>query len=133
MHPTFARTLGFFVPTAIVIVRQHVAAQPTSGEALDGFVSSLWFTALFAIGAFVAHRVSALRSTASPGSTLRDMRSGALAGVACWALLWGFWALPATRSLREVSSFVFPFNCGWTVLFGLLTQPWLRSSAPATA
>lgn len=130
MHPTFARTLGFFVPTALVVVGSHVAKQPTLAEALDGLVSSLWFTLLFAVGAFVAHRVSALRTPGKATRVLRELRSGALAGVACWLLLWGFWALPVTRTLREVASFVFPFNCAWTLLFGLLTQPWARGRAP---
>lgn len=130
MHPTVARTLGFFAPTALVIVGQHVAILPTWGEALDGLVSSLWFTLLFAVGAFVAHRVSALRAPGQATRVLRELRSGALAGVACWLLLWGFWALPVTRTLRDVASFVFPFNCAWTLLFGLLTQPWARGRAP---
>jgi len=133
MHPTLARTLGFFVPTLIVIGGQHVAAQPTLGEALDGFVSSAWFTLLFAAGTLIAHRVSALRSAVEPGSTWRDLRGGALAGMVCWLLLWAFWALPATRSLREIASFVFPFNCAWALLCGLLAQPWARGRAHATA
>jgi hypothetical protein len=39
------RTLGFALPTVAMVTAGHLSAEASVGEAVDGVVSGLWFTA----------------------------------------------------------------------------------------
>lgn len=123
MHAARFRTLGFLIPTTLVVTGQHLAAEFTAGEALDGFVASLFFTTLFFLGSIAAQVLSRHARGERMPSVARELRAGLLTGVLAWALLWAFWAVPPTRELRELPSLVFPFNCIWVMLAGALARP----------
>ena len=123
MSPARARTLGFLIPTALVVTGQHLAREFTAGEALDGIVASLFFTTLFFLGAIAARAVGRRTRAYRTHSGAREFRAGLLAGMLAWGLLWAFWAMPPTRELRELPSLVFPFNCIWVMLAGALARP----------
>lgn len=123
MHPARFRTLGFLIPTTLIVTGQHLAKEFSAGEALDGVVASLFFTTLFFLGSIVARSPSRRGHGFRPRSNAREFRAGLLTGVLAWALLWTFWAVPPTRELRELSNLVFPFNCVWMMLAGALARP----------
>ncbi len=122
MHPTMARTLGFLIPTTLVVVGQHLAREATAAEAFDGLFSALFFTAIFGVAALAAHAIRSRRGECVRESISREVQAGALFSVAAWALLWAFWAVPPARQLREMVVIVFPFNCMWILAVGLLAK-----------
>ena len=107
MKPTLLRTLGFAVPTFVVVITLHLAKLATPGEALDGAVSAAWFVAFFLIGAWVAQRSGFAREG---GTAAAQVWAGALAGISAWVFLWALWAVPFTASLRLESGVVFTIN-----------------------
>jgi len=97
MRSWVARTLGFAVPTVAVVTAAHLSAQNTAGEALDGVVSGLWFTALFAVGAglrswWPARRAAGESSTVA-GAAPRAALDGLMLATLVWGALWAFWSV----------------------------------------
>lgn len=123
MPASLARTLGFLIPTLVVVVGQHVAAEPTAGEALDGAVSAAFFATLFFAGSLAAHAMRRLPRPPLRRPALIEWSTGLLAGVLAWGLLWLFWAVPPTQAMRGATGIVFVFNCLWVLTVGVLAQP----------
>jgi len=100
MHRHMLRWLGFAVPTVSVVTAAHLAAEPTSGEALDGVVSGLFFTLPFVATAWLRSRLEPRRPRARLRPPVWEVVLGLLAGAVTWALLWLGWTFPEMRGLR---------------------------------
>lgn len=110
------RALGFSLPTVAVVTSLHLEKQATSGEALDGVMSGLFFSALFLLGSRVcAFFGLGARSEPRP---VRETLAGAAAGVVTWALLWGAWSVPQSAALRPAA---FAIHCACMLAASVVT------------
>jgi hypothetical protein len=116
------RTLGFFVPTAAVVMTLHLVREASTGEAIDGIVSSLWFTLPFAAGAGIDEALRA-RGHRAPLSPAANLLSGFAAGLLAWGALWALWALPIIQPLRALPALSFALNCAVALLAGFVHLP----------
>lgn len=106
MHRNVVRWLGFSIPTVSLVTALHLDPVAGPGEALDGVVSGLWFTLLFAATSWLRSRFEAGRTRAQPRSMAWEFAIGLFAGVTAWALLWLGWTFPEMRALRSQAFFV---------------------------
>jgi hypothetical protein len=122
------RTLGFAAVTVPLVTALHLVREMSGGEALDGVVSGLSFTLLFAAGAWVRRVLPA-----SAGSERRaiEVSTGVIAGLACWSLLWLLWSAPFMTPLRDLRWPAFAINCAVAAGAGLLRLPARRTAAVA--
>ena len=93
LRPCLWRTAGFALPTVVLVISLHLAERPTTGEAVDGLISGLWFAALFLLATLVRPRLGLAPAPASGARPVWEFLLGALAAVVVWSLLWLFWSV----------------------------------------
>ena len=112
-----ARALGFSLPTVGFVTALHLVRDATAGEALDGVVSGLWFSIAFLLGELQCARASGGTARSAPAA--HEVLAGLSAAVLAWSLLWLFWELPQTESLRHRSNWAFAINSAAMVVAAL--------------
>ena len=105
MNPMTRSTIGFAVPTVLLITALHLARTATFSEAVDGVISGLWFTGLF----YVGMRLAGTSLDQQDGNERRDLILGMAAGALTWALMAFGWSLPGAAGLDQ-SGLAFPIN-----------------------
>jgi len=113
-----ARTCGFLLSTAFVVTSLHLARERSPGEAVDGMVSSLWFTLTFLAGGVATCLATGSRGGDDRGHGLRDGLAGGAAGVVTWTAVALFWALPVWGALRHARDWAFAINSTGMALAG---------------
>jgi hypothetical protein len=108
---------GFLLPTAVIVIGNHLKHEASAGAALDGAVSSFWFAGMFFAGAVLAALPRRRTGQAPGGAALRHALVGAIAGAALWGLLALFWSTSASDALRDRALLV---NSSSMFGFGLL-------------
>jgi len=126
MHSSMARTLGFAVPTVAMVTAGHLIAQNTVGEAIDGVVSGLWFTALFGVGAGLRGWLDRGRAASVATSPRRAALDGLLLGALTWGGLWAFWSVVPHRGPNFPATLVFVAQSTLMSVVGALS-PGFRS------
>jgi hypothetical protein len=120
MQSALYRTFGYLLPTTLVVAGLHLVREMSPGEAIDGAVSALFFTACFLGGAALEARSRA----GGPGTApWKHVREGLLIGVGAWLAIWAFWNLPQTNALRAFPAGVFGVNLLANLLAGLVRLP----------
>lgn len=120
MRSALYRTFGYLLPTTLVVAGLHLVREMSPGEAIDGALSALFFTACFLGGAVLEARSRAAGPGAAPG---KHVREGLLIGVGTWLAIWAFWSLPQTQSLGTFPAGVFTVNALANLLGGLVRLP----------
>lgn len=120
MRSALYRTFGHLLPTTVVVTGLHLVREMSPGEAIDGVLSALFFTACFLGGAVLEARSRAAGPGAVPG---KHVREGLLIGAGTWLALWAFWNLPQTNALRAFPAGVLLVNALANVLAGLVRLP----------
>lgn len=77
--------IGFFLPMLVTVMADHLIKQPIAAEAIDAIITTIFFTAVFAIGI----RLGEGHDAASQG--WKGLLHGLAAGIVVQAVIWGFW------------------------------------------
>jgi hypothetical protein len=110
--------LGFALPSVLLILVDHLEAEWSLGAFLDGALTSLWFTAFFAIGIWWLIRRNVVFQK---NHARRALLFGLSAAAVTWVSLWGFWKVNPNAEHFE---FIFALNSGWFLVMGLITAWW---------
>ena len=121
MRVAVLRALGFAIPTVLVVTALHLTKLATVGEAIDGVVSGLAFSAFYFVGELLALPFGGSRSERAG---VRELAIGAIAGVATWILVATFWALPPADAVRAGA---FGINALAMVIAAMATAAALRT------
>ena len=126
MSKESARILGFWIPTSVIVIALHLKEMATIGEFVDGFVSSLVFTLIFAAGFL-------MKRTQSESSTNMQLLQGATLGVLSWSALWLFWSFPGIDGNHSIQGLAFVINCAVMLVFGFYSNAILKPLKKITA
>jgi hypothetical protein len=97
--------LGFSLATVAIITYLHLQKLPSMGQALDGFLSGLYFSGMFATGLFGGVWIFSLRASPSR-STILALLTGFNAGLVSWLLIYLFWLLPSSGFIARFAFMV---------------------------
>lgn len=116
MNRLAMRILGFAIPNVAFVIALHVGKQPSSGAALDGFVSGIAFTLPFLAVTALRSWLEGDRAGARARGAGKEFLFGVFAAFVAWAALWVGWSLPAVQSQRANA---FWWNCAVIAIVGL--------------
>ena len=125
MKKIISKTAGFFIPTSGIVSYSHLVKTVSLGEAIDGLLSAVFFSLIFALGTYVLYRAKGIDVQFTHGIMFV---MGIVRGILFWFVLWFFWTIPLVSESAFFTSNAFLINSIATFLSGLAIIPTKKDS-----
>jgi hypothetical protein len=126
------RAVGFLAVTLIAVSIGHLAKHPSPGELVDAVVSSLVFTAAFALGGFLGRQSRRSASPAFSHSPKLEVLVGAVAAGVVQLIIWIYWLSIPIERRHEFGEWPLFVHLGIAAFLGLIASSlrigWKRNS-----